>query len=68
MTPARSEEERVAFDNLVTERLDATHLDTRSDHYGWCGRPDTRGDVLPPIGVSALIHDHGGEPAAMEPR
>ena len=33
MTPARSEEERVAFDNLVTERLNATHPDTPSEFW-----------------------------------
>jgi hypothetical protein len=32
---------RIAFDNLVTERLNSTHPDTDPSACAWCGRAET---------------------------
>ena len=51
---------RVAFDNLVAERLNSIHPDTPSDRCAWCDRAETRSNILLPIGVGARhawLHD-----------
>jgi hypothetical protein len=50
---SRSEAEIVAFENLVTERLDSTFLDTDSTRCACCGRAETRDSVLLPIGAGS---------------
>jgi hypothetical protein len=56
----RLEAERVAFDNLLTERLNSTHPDTDPNRCAHCGRPETPSAVLLPIGAGvrhAWLHE-----------
>jgi hypothetical protein len=46
----RVEAEGVAFANTVIAFLDATHPDTPSGRCAWCGKPETPGAALLPIG------------------
>jgi hypothetical protein len=43
--------EKVAFENTVTEFLNATHPDTDPNRCAHCRRAETPGEVLLPIGV-----------------
>jgi hypothetical protein len=47
----RPEAERAAFGIVLVERLNATHPDTPFDRCAHCGRVETPGAVLLPIGV-----------------
>lgn len=49
MTP-RSDASRIAFENLVTERLNATHPNTDPNRCAHCGGPETSAATLKPIG------------------
>jgi hypothetical protein len=49
----RVEAERVAFQIILVEFLNRTYPDTSPDRCAWCGKPETRGDVLLPMGVGA---------------
>jgi hypothetical protein len=52
--------ERAAFDNLLVERMNATHPDTPSERCAHCGRPETPDATLKPIGWGvrhAWLHD-----------
>ena len=54
------EAERAAFDNLLVERLNATHPNTPSDRCAHCGAKETPDAVLKPIGWGAShtwLHD-----------
>jgi hypothetical protein len=58
---SRSDAELVAFENLVTERLNATHPDTPSDRCDYCSLAETQDSVLLPIGAGsrhAWLHGH----------
>ena len=44
---------RIAFENLVTERLNATHPDTDPNRCAHCGKPETSAAILLPIGWGA---------------
>ena len=48
---AVAEAERVAFDNLVAERLDATPFPNID--CAWCGRPETQSNI--PLRISVSI-------------
>ena len=51
---------RIAFENLVTERLNATHPDTDPNRCAHCGKPETLAAILLPIGWGARhawLHD-----------
>ena len=50
---SRPKAERAAFDSLLVERLNATHPDTLSDRCAHCGRLETSGAALKPIGWGA---------------
>jgi hypothetical protein len=59
MTP-RSDASRIAFENLVTERLNATHPNTDPNRCAHCGGPETSAATLKPIGWGARhawLHD-----------
>ena len=45
------EAERIAFDNLVTDRLNSAHPDAPSDRCAWCGKLETSAAQLIPFGV-----------------
>ena len=49
----QAEAERAAFDIVLVEFLNATHPDTDPLRCAWCGKPETAGAVLLPIGVGA---------------
>jgi hypothetical protein len=49
----RLEAERIAFDNLVTERLNETHPDTDPSRCVHCGGAETPSAPLLPIGAGA---------------
>jgi hypothetical protein len=47
------EAEKVAFENTVTAFLNASHPNTPSDRCAHCGKPETSGAPLQPIGWDA---------------
>jgi hypothetical protein len=49
----RPEAERIAFDNLVTERLNSTHPDTPSDRCAYCDHLETPDNTLLPFGAGS---------------
>ena len=57
----QAEAERVAFDIVLVEFLNATHPDTDPNRCACCGRAETPSNILLPIGVGArhawLHHD-----------
>jgi hypothetical protein len=56
----QAEAERAAFDIVLVEFLNATHPNTDPNRCAACGRPETPGGVLLPIGVGARhawLHD-----------
>ncbi len=50
---SRPEAERVAFQIVLVEFLNRTYPNTPSGRCAWCGRSETPGAVLLPIGVGA---------------
>jgi hypothetical protein len=64
---SRSEAECIAYDNLVTEFLNSSHLDTDPNRCAHCGRAETPNETLLPIGVGARhawLHQHCRDPWA----
>ena len=56
----RTEAERAAFEIILIERLNATHPDTDPNRCAHCGKPETPGALLKPIGWGARhtwLHD-----------
>jgi hypothetical protein len=47
----QAEAERVAFDIVLVEFLNATHPDTDPNRCAWCGAPEEQSDILLPFGV-----------------
>jgi hypothetical protein len=50
---SRTEAEKVAFENTLTQFLNATHPDTDPHRCAHCGGAETPDNVLRPIGVSS---------------
>jgi hypothetical protein len=50
---SRSDAERIAFENVLVEHLNATHPDTPSDRCAHCGLAETQDSVLLPIGAGS---------------
>jgi hypothetical protein len=49
----RPEAERLAFEAVLIDWLNATHPNTPSDRCAWCGKPEAPGAALLPIGWGA---------------
>ena len=47
----RLEAERVAYEIILVERLNATHPNTDPNRCAWCGKAETPTDILRPHGV-----------------
>ena len=57
----QAEAERVAYDIVVVDFLNATHPDTDPNSCACCGRAETPSNILLPIGVGARhawLHDY----------
>jgi hypothetical protein len=67
----RSEAERIAYEILLVEQLNATHPDTPSDRCVHCGKPETPDETLRPFGVAlrhAWLHSNCWAPWRAERR
>jgi hypothetical protein len=63
----RPQAERLAYGNVVTDHLNATHPDTDPNRCAHCGRAETLDETLLPIGVGARhawLHQHCRDPCA----
>ena len=54
----QAEAERVAYDIVVVDFLNATRPDTDPNRCAWCRQPETPSNILLPFGVSTHVWLH----------